>query len=80
MSPKTAPAAFVGKSGKLYVRVRLVEPQPDNAFTTRTAVYPSVDAYNKRSSIPEYEEIKAVWDDFDKPVTIDPVSLTIALH
>ena len=78
MNTKTAPAAFVGKSGKLYVRVRRVEVQNGDVFTTRTAVYPSIDAYNQRSSIPEYEELRDLLDDFDKEVSIDSQTLTIS--
>lgn len=78
MDIKTAPAAFVGKSGKLYVRVRRVQIQDGDVFTTRTAVYPSIEAYNQRSSIPEYEELKELLKDFKEEVMIDSQTLTIS--
>lgn len=77
MNTKTAPAAFTGKSGKLYVRVPRVQIQDGHSFTTRTAVYSSVEAYNQRSQIPEYEELSSVLGDFEKLVIIDPETLTI---
>ena len=71
---------FLGKSGQLYIRVHRVQPTPaGQRFTEQTAVYPSINAYNDRSARPDYKPLAEVEDDFDRPVTIDMTTLTIAL-
>ncbi|CAN5496476.1 hypothetical protein BH09BAC4_BH09BAC4_28700 [soil metagenome] len=71
------PGAFLGKSGSLYIRVRKVIPENNELYTTQTAVYPSVESYNKRSAIPHYVELSTVADDFSAEVSIDMDTLTI---
>ena len=72
-----APGAFVGKSGRLYVRVRRVQSTEGNSYTQQTAVYPSVKAYNTRSARPEYVELSTVINDYKTLVSIDMQTLTI---
>ena len=72
-----APGAFVGKSGRLYVRVRRVQHTEGDSYTQQTAVYPSVEACNTRSARPEYVELSTVINDFETPVSIDMQTLTI---
>ncbi|CCH57613.1 hypothetical protein BN8_p06809 (plasmid) [Fibrisoma limi BUZ 3] len=74
---ESVPAAFVGQQGRLYIRVRKVQPEPGDEYTNRTAVYPSVEAYNTRSALPEYVDLNTVIDEYTQPVTIDPQTLTI---
>jgi hypothetical protein len=71
------PGAFLGKSGSLYIRVRKVQPQPGDLYTTQTAVHPSIESYNNRSSTPHYVDLATVADDYLAPVTIDLETLTI---
>lgn len=71
------PCAFIGKLGTLYIRVPKVQPEPGNKYTNQTAVYPSVNAYNTRTAIPDYVELNTVIDDYDKAVEIDMQALTI---
>ena len=52
---------------------------PGDLYTTQTAVYPSVESYNNRSSTPHYVELSTVNDDYRSAVSIDMSTLTIAL-
>lgn len=76
-SPHTLPGAFLGKSGKLYIRVRKVLPEGKDLYTTQTAVYPSIESYNKRLAVPHYVELSTIADDYQTTVVIDIDSLTI---
>lgn len=72
------PGAFVGKSGSLYVRVRRLQAtETGELYHQQTAVYPSIEAYNTRSSRPEYKLLTEIIDDYQTPVTIDLETLTI---
>lgn len=69
--------SFVGKTGKLYIQVPHVVPTATEEYTQQTAIYPSVDSYNKRSARPDYQQLSTVIDDYDHTVTIDMQTLTI---
>ena len=80
MKNYSLPGAFSGKSGKIYIRVRKVQPDGSDLYTLQTAVYPSVDAYNNRSSIPHYVELAMVADDYESEVIINMETLTIPVN
>ena len=79
MKSPSLPSAFLGKSGQLYIRVRKVQPEASDPYTNQTAVYPSIESYNNRSSTPHYVELATVADDFLSAVSIDMATLTIAV-
>ena len=79
MKNHSLPGAFLGKSGKLYIRVRKTLAEGNDQYTTQTAVYPSIESYNTRSAVPDYVELTTIADDYDSPVTIDLATLTIAI-
>ena len=78
-SPSSLTGAYLGKSGQLYIRVRKVQPEVSDSYTNQTAVYPSIESYNNRSSTPHYVELATVADDYLSAVSIDMTSLTIAV-
>lgn len=74
----TSCGAFIGRSGRLYVRVHRLKPtETGDKYHPQTAVYPSVAAYNERTATPEYAQLADVLDDFLRPVTINLQTLTI---
>ena len=74
------PGSFVDHEGKLYIRVRKVQSGVGDEYTTRTAVYPSVKAYNNRSAIPHYVELSEVANRYEYPVEIDLQFLLIRIE
>jgi|APThiThiocy_cv2_1041547.scaffolds.fasta_scaffold29643_3 hypothetical protein len=78
-NPHILPGAFLGKSGKLYIRVRKVLPEGKDLYTTQTAVYPSIESYNNRSEIPHYVELTTVANDYQSTVIVNMDSLTIRI-
>ncbi len=68
---KREPKAFIGHSGKLYIR------QSD--CPSRYAMYDSAEAYNKRLHLPYYENELFVMQDFKAWVEMDFNTLTVEI-
>lgn len=74
-SVMTYPRSFLGKSGQLYVLrnegLALEHVKP--LYARRE----SVEQYNSRTGHPEYVDADEAMKDFDREVTIDPITLTV---
>lgn len=64
--------SFVGQSGHFYVRVR----SSTGGYTSRVAVYPSTDAYDKRSCLPLFIDFQQAIQDYAEEQRIYTASLT----
>ena len=64
--------SFVGQSGHFYIRVR----SSTEGYTSRVAVYPSTDAYDKRSCLPFFIDFQQAIQDYAEEQRIYHESLT----